>query len=226
MLIEIFRRNPVDLVFKGGTALSFFYGSSRFSEDIDLSSPNIDNYAKIDSALESFEKRYPYKITNDWENEIEQRSSRFRRYFIVFEGASAGNKIATMIDYSAGGCVLGPVKKDISNEFYATKADVMKPEELVAEKVRAMYTREKGRDLYDLYYLTVIRNVAVSRSLIFDKFRENPSLNGKKYSFKSFEARIEKLRQLWGDLAGITSSVERYDFEKVRGEVLAAFRNV
>ena len=225
LLIEIFRMGPENLIFKGGTALSFFYGSGRFSEDIDFSSTNIDDYAVIDSALESFGNRYNYKIVNDWENEIEQSSNKFRRYFLSIKG-SFDHNIETRIDYSIGRCELGPVKEYLSNEYYALKVDVMRLEEILAEKVRTLYTRQKGRDLYDIHYLSVVKRVAVPKSLIFDKFKEDSTLKGTKYSFKSFEAKIENLRPLWNDLEGIVSNFKSLSFDTVKEGVLASFRNV
>ncbi len=224
LLIEVFKRKPKDLVFKGGTAISFFYGSNRFSADIDLSSRNMDNYALIDDAIESFERTYSYKITNDWEDEILQQQG-FRRYVLISKyGAYDG--ISTTIDYSPGICILSPGKKDLSNDYAAAKIDVMQPEEILAEKVRSIYTRQKGRDLYDLHYLSVIRKMRIGRGIIAEKMEEEPRLKGKKYSFNSFRKRVEALKPYWGDLDGILSNFTETTFDAVSNEVLEIFRNV
>jgi predicted nucleotidyltransferase component of viral defense system len=224
LLIEIFKDNPRALVLKGGTALSLFHGSNRFSEDIDLSSSSMDNYVVIDDVLESIENRYNYRILNDWTSEIEQ-TGRFRRYFIRIID-NDGEVVETRIDYSIGKCEMEAVKRDLSNDYRMSKVDVMALEEILAEKVRALYTRQKGRDLYDLHYLSVTKRVEIRQKLIFYKFREDPKLKDVKYSFKTFEARVKGMKGNWGDLDGLVSNFEASAFDKVENEVLAAFRNV
>jgi len=224
LLIEIFRRNPTGLVFKGGTALSFFYGSGRFSEDIDLSSGTNKDYTVIDDVLESFEKTYPYTIINDWEDEIEQATNRFRRYHLIFKHGA--EDVRTTIDYSIGKHILDPVRKDLSNDYCASKINVMAPEEILAEKVRAVYSREKGRDLYDLYFLSVTMRIRVIRSLIFDKFREDPALKDIKYSFRTFAKRTEGLRKSWKELEGLVDGFDRLNFDTIKAAVLAVFLNI
>jgi len=68
----------------------------------------------------------------------------------------------------------------------------MKKEEILAEKVRAIYTRHKGSDLYDLYFLTIILRTQASISLIHEKFK-NYSIAAK-FSSKLFAAKVEELR--------------------------------
>ncbi len=224
ILIEIFKRHPDNLVFKGGTAISFFYGSRRFSGDIDFSSTGIENYALIDDSIESFIKNYNYEIINDWEGEILQQQ-RFRRYHLIFKHGAYDN-IATSIDYSVGRCMLEAEKKDLSDGYTALKIDVMSPEEILAEKVRTLYTRKKGRDLYDLHYLAATRKTRISRSVITEKMAEEPELKGKRYSFNSFERAVEEIRPYWNDLDSIVNNFDEMMFDTTSKEVLDAFRNI
>lgn len=224
LLIEIFIRNPNGLVFKGGTAISFFYGGDRFSQDIDLSSPDMDCYAIIDDVLESLEKDYNYEIVNEWENEIYQQP-RFRRYFLAFKYGLSDSINATL-DYSIGNCILAPEKKDLANDYRATKIDVMQPEEILAEKILAIYSRQKGRDLYDLYHLSVSRRTRISKAVIAAKFKESVDLKGKKYSFGSFKDRVEALKPYWADLDGIVNNFSPESFDTIKGAVLDTFKTV
>lgn len=224
MLVEIFSKKPHGLVFKGGTALSFFYGTDRFSEDIDLYSESMDSYADIDDAIESFEKGYGYKVINDWENEIQEMSA-FRRYFLTI-GYGTYEDIDIQIDYSIGRCILGVEMMDLSNEYKASKIGVMKPEEILAEKVRTIYSRQKARDLYDLHYLCTTMKSRISRSLISAKFAESHALEGILYSFDTFKDKVEGLARYWNDLNGIVNNFDSLDFGIISTEVLEAFRNV
>ena len=224
LLIEVFRRRTNNLVFKGGTAISFFYGGDRFSEDIDLASPSMDNYTVIDDAIESFEKNYNYRIINDWEDEIYKRQ-HFRRYQLIFKYGTYED-ISAAIDYSIDRCITDIEKRDLANDYYAAKIGIMGLEEILAEKVRAIYMRQKGRDLYDLHYLATVRRARISRSIINSKMKDEPSLKGRKYSFNSFKQRIEDIRPYWADLRGLVSNFDSIDFDSTRRGVLDIFKNI
>jgi predicted nucleotidyltransferase component of viral defense system len=224
LLIEVFRRRTSDLVFKGGTAISFFYGSDRFSEDIDLASPSMENYTVIDDAIESFEKKYSYRIMNAWEDEIYKRP-RFRQYRLVFK-YGVYEDISASIDYSLDRCITDIEKRDLANDYYAAKITLMGSDEILAEKVRAIYTRQKGRDLYDLHYLSAIRKARISRSMIDAKMKDDPTLKGRKYSFNSFKQRIEGIKPYWGDLKGLVYNFDSINFDSISGAVLDIFRNI
>lgn len=224
LLIQIYARKPADLAFRGGTALAFFYGSDRFSKDIDFSSPNIEGYTVIDDVLESFEKEYSYKILNAWEDNIYETRS-FRRYILTF-GYGQFQDINVTIDYSIGKCALGLENRELSNGYSASSVSVMKPEELLAEKVRALYSRQKARDLYDLHYLCAVLHTRISLGAIAGKLAEDPSLKGVKYSFTSFKERIEGLRPFWGELRELVANFEALDFNDISTAALSAFRNV
>ncbi len=225
LLVEIFRRRPKSLVFKGGTAISFFYGSDRFSEDIDFSMDCLEDYATIDGALESFEDTYGYIIVNDWESEISQVSGLFRRYYLTFR-YTGSETIDAEIDCSTDTCRLEPLKKELNNYYYPAVADTMDPEEILAEKVAALYTRRKARDLYDIYYLTAVMDVRINMNLISDKLREGPEPSRRAYSFNAFKERVEGLSGYWKELDGILNNFATLGFDKVSKGVLDRFRNV
>jgi len=221
LLISIFRQENKETVFKGGTALSFFYGSDRFSEDLDFSVQSENTYLSIDNAIEDLEKRANYEILNDWEGEIE-RSGMFRRYLLRFR-YGLYDTINIHIDCSMEKTLLDPDINELANDYYVAKIKVMKREEILAEKVRAIYTRHKGRDLYDLYILAVILKSKISVGLIHEKFKSYKI--EERYSFDSFEKKVEELRHYWADLKSLVGNFESLDFDKIKGEVLDAFRN-
>jgi len=221
LLISIYVQVDREIVFNGGTALSFFYGSDRFSEDLDFSVQSESAYLSIDNAIERLEKKSNYEIVNDWEGEIE-RSSGFRRYLLRFK-YGLYDSVNVHIDCSREKALIEPELKELSNGYYTAKIMVMKKEEMLAEKVRAIYTRQKGRDLYDLYFLAVILKTRISISLIHEKLK----IYGMKerYSFASFEKKVEEQREYWPDLKALVENFEALDFDKIKAEVLGAFRN-
>ena len=69
----------------------------------------------------------------------------------------------------------------VDNPFYAGSADIptFQPEELVATKLRALYQRKKGRDLYDLWLaLTVLELDPEAIVAAFPAYRPK-DVNGK-----------------------------------------------
>ncbi|MGC8572335.1 MAG: nucleotidyl transferase AbiEii/AbiGii toxin family protein [Candidatus Micrarchaeia archaeon] len=222
ILIEIFKSNGNEIVFKGGTAISFFYNGDRFSEDLDFSVKSENAYLNIDNAIENLEKTTKHEIINDWESEIES-SKKFRRYFLKF-GFGASDIINIHIDCSIENVILEPEIRELANKYYAAKIKVMRSEEILAEKVRAIYTRQKGRDLYDLYFLAVLLKSKVSINLIYEKFKSYGVKE--KYSFYSFEKKIEELRPYWNDLKNLINNFERFNFDEVKADVLNIFKNI
>jgi len=221
LLINIFKRNN-GIVFKGGTALAFFYGSERFSEDLDLSVDSEEAYLRIDNAIEDISAKGKYEIVNDWENEIENDRG-FRRYLLRFK-YGLEESINIHIDCSIEEVVLEPEQVMLSNGYDVAKILVMKKEEMLTEKVRAIYTRHKGRDLYDLYFLAVILKTVISISLIHEKFKRYGV--AERFSSESFSRRIEELRPYWNDLKGIVNNFEALDFGSVKNSVVEAFKNI
>jgi len=139
------------LLFKGGTALRFIYGSPRFSEDLDFTGENIYHYQIIDelfiNALSEigkqgikidFKEAKPttggylgvihyeiYDFVEDIKFEISLRS-----------GKELATEITTIInDYA-------PVYTIVS----------LSGTELVKGKMAALISRKKPRDYYDLYF--------------------------------------------------------------------------
>lgn len=153
-----------DLVFKGGTALSKFYYSDRFSEDIDFtyrdtteSAAKIDFESTLSEALKSiaYETEYKQKPKINEFGTIEAVLSvggpRFngRRdtvQYVRIEASIRGSVILAPKPLSRA-----PVYADAPNYV----ALVMDKAEMLAEKIRAILSRgrlHKERDLYDICF--------------------------------------------------------------------------
>ena len=68
----------------------------------------------------------------------------------------------------------------------------MPPKELMAEKVRATITRDKARDVYDLWFL-IGKGWATETDLVESKL----SYYGEKFDISVFEEALERKRALW-----------------------------
>ncbi len=146
------------LVFRGGTYLWLFHGLSRFSEDLDF------------TARGTIKKDFPEFILCSlrlygYENEIKRIKDNEHEISVRFTingplHASNEDRCAIYVEVSGREKVLLPgipLKIDFPQYDIPVKTlSGMNLDEVGSEKVRAIRTREKGRDIYDLYYL--IRN--------------------------------------------------------------------
>jgi len=139
--------------FKGGTALRFLFGSFRFSEDLDFTSILLENKIKalIKRTLQGLKKeianvkfRKLESVANSFSGKLYQKIPGLRFPLTVRLDFSFREK---------------PFKTDVSlieTDFpvgpYPQVAH-LKIEELMAEKVRAILTRTRGRDFFDLYFM-------------------------------------------------------------------------
>lgn len=141
------------LTFRGGTALHklFFHPSGRFSEDLDLvqvtSGPigtvvegirqALDSWLgepKWERASDSFKLLYHFETTAEPIRPMRVKIEINTREHFAVEG-------------------LQRVSFEVNNPWFVSSARVTTYtiEELMATKLRALYQRSKGRDLYDLW---------------------------------------------------------------------------
>ncbi len=161
------------LVFKGGTYLWFAQGLARFSEDLDFtaSEPLLGSVAeKVSANLGLFGVENQIKhITNN------ETTLSFR---ISAKGPLNTAKIDECIVYveiSKREQILKetlPVKLDYSPYSLPIKTiSGMALGEVGAEKVRAIFTREKARDVYDLHYLISKKRIRFDEDLVNSKLQ-------------------------------------------------------
>lgn len=171
-----------DLVFKGGTALKYFYGLNRFSEDLDFSYDGASDISirkmindKIDRALKRFGMQY--KIV-----EHESRANREKGSVIGISHTvrvagplnRSSNQLQNMkIDVSLRRDMvdkpvlkyMSPIYPDIAT-FSVVTMDI---EEILAEKIAAIIEMDKMRDIYDAYYLLEIKKINYNDGIVATK---------------------------------------------------------
>jgi predicted nucleotidyltransferase component of viral defense system len=157
------------LVFKGGTALQKRGVVSRFSEDLDFTmAGEVDMPGLEGTAVQALDA-YTYPAVADSEKE-DARGMSFR---LRIEGPLFGGDPVTLsslrVEVSRRELVLLPTSVDEIAPPYAGVMPYvlasMDLREVLAEKVRAMATRSRARDLYDLAQLTA-RGVTTGRDLV------------------------------------------------------------
>lgn len=154
-LVEIFN-NPLvreALAFRGGTALHklFFDQPRRYSEDIDLVQKEAGPIGPVLDAIRT--------ALDPWLSEP-RRSRGQGRVTMLYRFDTTTLPVRSMrlkieINTREHIAVLGIVGRTLSvdNPWFSDEAEVTvyELEELLATKLRALYQRKKGRDLYDLW---------------------------------------------------------------------------
>ncbi|MBI5061652.1 MAG: nucleotidyl transferase AbiEii/AbiGii toxin family protein [Candidatus Aenigmarchaeota archaeon] len=90
----------------------------------------------------------------------------------------------------------------------------LQEKEIFAEKIRALLSRKKARDLYDLWFL-VNKKVEADPAIIKEKFKYyKQSLD-----IKEFGSRINSIRDIWiSELKPLIKNVP--EFEEVRKSIM------
>jgi hypothetical protein len=140
------------IVFKGGTALKKCYGLSRFSEDLDFTCTERVDSKKLENGLRRFNIEFEME-RNEFENGLKV-TLKIKGPLYIGERKSLCNFI---VDFSfRENVVLQPIIKTLGRFMEETPAFdvlVMDEKEILAEKARAIMTRAKARDVYDIWFL-------------------------------------------------------------------------
>ncbi len=144
--------NAKKIVFKGGTAIRFFLNSPRFSEDLDFTtSLNDKEISEIVGKTARSVKKTIGKLEIKDVKSIVGTTKK-----IYFQSELSKQPLTIKLDFSKRADVLktkiGIIKTNLPI-ITTTPIIYMDPEEILAEKTRAILTRKKGRDLYDIWFL-------------------------------------------------------------------------
>jgi len=205
------------LVFKGGTCLSFFYGLNRFSEDLDFTEIGEFDVEKVifnlKKDLENLGINFKMGKIEEFENSVSFKvgvegplfSKEIERCFVSVEIS----KREVVFSYGA------KELKTNYRDFLGFNVIVMEEREILAEKVRALITRNKARDLYDLHFL-LKKDVEIDIDLINEKLK----YYNKSFSFSEFKKSLDKKERIWKNELNPFIFGEIPDFSGVKRDVL------
>ena len=160
-----------DVFFKGGTAIHFIYGASRFSEDLDFTvNLRLENFQKMIGAIFS-------ELISQFQLSFkEQKTIAGKRFVLNSQNIKDFPPAYIHLDFSFREDVLEPQKTIITTQYpvlFTSYVYHLSSNEIFSEKVRAIMTRKKGRDLYDLWFLSTIgasiKNDLVQKKLDYYK---------------------------------------------------------
>jgi predicted nucleotidyltransferase component of viral defense system len=220
-LVELYREQFVadGLRLRGGTALHklFFDAPRRYSEDIDLvqvtpgpAGPLIDAIrTRLDPILGA-----PRRETSPDNITLKYRVQSEIPPIVPL-------RLKLEINTREHVCLLGAARRDfgVRSPWYAGSAviETFRLEELLATKLRALYQRRKGRDLYDLF--VGLQVPGINAALVMEAFLQYMRLGGSPVSRRVFEDNLADKanhRGFHGDLAPLLAAGEVYSPENAR----------
>ena len=173
LLLFQFYSRSMNLVFKGGTALRIVYNGNRFSEDLDFNAAAPlatmkELWQGVVNGLLGFGMEA--ETRNEWQSEVGYSFDVSYRG-PLFDGRDR-TKGKVRVDIN-----LRPEQVETRRELVSPEYDdlrpfvvnVISPAHLLAEKIRALFTRGKARDAYDVWLLSA-RGIELNRALLEQKF--------------------------------------------------------
>jgi predicted nucleotidyltransferase component of viral defense system len=163
------KRPSQQIYFKGGTAIHLIYQAPRFSEDLDFT---------VALSMEAFTE-YVGSVFQRMENEEgvtwkEKKSLAGKQYLLTAPPGVLPYTTTVALDFSFREEVVSPEHSIIQTAYpvlFTSFIHHLSQEEILAEKIRAVMTRRKGRDLYDLWFLlskgAAVRNELVQKKLAY-----------------------------------------------------------
>lgn len=146
-------RGSEDLFFKGGTAIRFLANSFRFSEDLDFTS--LLSPSKLKKLLKDAVKASRGEIVNCAMDKLEiKRNSITTRLW--HKADIVDQTLNVHLEISTREKPLTRVSSPIETLFPISPYPIvthLSVEEIMAEKIRALVKRAKGRDIFDLWFL-------------------------------------------------------------------------
>jgi len=144
------------LTFKGGTALRLLYNSPRFSEDLDFNSDLNPN--EIRKLLNTVIINTSKLVDNIELKELETIQGFSSK--IYFKSDISSMPLTIKLDFSFRESSIDEIKKTITTELPVqiySLINVFSAKEILAEKIRTLFQRVKGRDIYDIWFLLNIQ---------------------------------------------------------------------
>ncbi len=216
-LICLYNNSTVksDLLFRGGTALNKIYiqPASRYSEDIDF----VQKHAKpIGETLDQIRDSLI-----DWLGEpkrkITQRSAKLVYKYQNIEGLISRLKIEINTTEHIQILPIAEIPFSITSEWYSGECLISSYaiEELMATKLRALYQRRKGRDLFDLWLIFSKEHANIDNVMpIFHEYCRHEGIHMSKALFQNNLSLKRLNADFRVDMNTLLPSNASWDFEK------------
>ncbi|MDY7396295.1 nucleotidyl transferase AbiEii/AbiGii toxin family protein [Aureibaculum sp. 2210JD6-5] len=216
-LIELFSDNFLKehLAFRGGTALHKIYlkPQVRYSEDIDLVQIKEGSIGPIIQAIRKQLTFLGAKIKTKQNENMNTVSYRFESEIAPVINLRLKIEINTREHFSVMGYT--ELTHKMENGWFSGSCTMnsFTIEELLATKLRALYQRKKGRDLFDLYY--AISELNVDTQQLIDSYKKYMDFSkGQSPTQKQFLMNMEEKMEnpdFGGDIYALLRPGIEYD---------------
>lgn len=171
-----------NLVFKGGTAIKkVYFKEARFSEDLDFTVLNLEKRAIVKQMRNIFENRGILNVS--FKDIKEEKTTAGLRVSLRFVSLLQQPQ-RIRFDFSfRENIVLKPLERELIDDYSLGKTvlRVLSLEELLAEKIHALFWRTAPRDLYDIWFL------------LNKGIKTNPEITKKKFAYYNERFELDKL---------------------------------
>jgi predicted nucleotidyltransferase component of viral defense system len=216
-LVCLFANEEINdkLVFRGGTALNklFLKPSSRYSEDLDFVQKHRGPIGDILSQIR--------ELLDPWlgipKRKLTARSAKLLYRYTSIEGNPAKLKIEINVTEHFQVLPLQYVPFEVDSKWFqgSCKIPTYALEELMATKLRALYQRRKGRDLFDMWL--VMKGNMVDLDKVISIFQQYCDKDGNVITGKLFISNMELKRQeedFQTDMRALLPENEKWDFNE------------
>ncbi len=217
-IVDIFS-DPVlkdNLAFRGGTALHKIYlkPQARYSEDIDLVQTKEGPIGPIFDQL-----RQCLSFLGEPRVKQAQGNNTFMYRFETEIAPVVRMRVKVEINCREHFTVLGlkEIPYEVDSRWFSGNCAIVSYDlnELLGTKLRALYQRKKGRDLFDLWYAA--ENKEFDARKVIETFKQYMNFGDFKVSRKQFEINLqEKIQD--ADFTGDTAGLLRPGIEYVAEE--------
>lgn len=202
------------LAFRGGTALHklFLFPAARYSEDIDLVQVKAEPFGTI---IDSIREQLSFL----GKPKIKQKEHNNTIVYTILSEDDVPIKLKIEVNTREHFSVYGlqdiPVKLDSEWDNGEAFVPTYGLDELLATKLRALYQRKKGRDLFDLWY--ALNNADVNVEKVIEAFKHYMNEEENTVTQKEFLENMEKKIEdadFTGDMNGLLRSGIAYDINE------------
>ena len=198
VLVELYNNQQIrdSLVFRGGTALNKLYLNppSRYSEDIDFVQINSEPIGKtIDAIQKSLETIFSEPI-----RKVTERSVKLIYRYNSIDNVQVKLKLEINTTEHFQVLELQNTDYQVDSAWFKGSAKIVSYhlEEMIATKLRALYQRRKGRDLFDLWL--VLKNNLINIDNVINIFMQYCKKDRQNITRSQFEQNLYE-KQLKAD---------------------------
>jgi predicted nucleotidyltransferase component of viral defense system len=210
-----------ELIFRGGTALHkmIMPQPSRYSEDLDFVRTSAGGIGDIMKELTELGKQSGFTVKT--------KMGPFPKVYWHYEtqtGRSMRIKIEINTYERSPALPLAEVSHIIHTDWFSGEAMVsmFQNEEMAATKLRALYQRSKGRDLFDLWLLT--NKVGIDAELTCQAFSTyRPVGYTAKKAIENLEKKLYDTQFLTDISKMVSTDISDYDIESAASLIIERY---